>query len=121
MQLVDSRHVLVVEDERVVAKDLQRTLTNLGYEVPVTVANADDAIRAASERCPDLVLMDIRIKGERDGIETAEILKSQFDVPVVYLTAYADQQTVARAKLTEPHAYLLKPVKVDELRTAVEI
>lgn len=121
MQLIDSRHVLVVEDERVVAKDLQRTLTNLGYEVPVTVANADDAIRAASERCPDLVLMDIRIKGERDGIETAEILKSQFDVPVVYLTAYADQQTVARAKLTQPHAYLLKPVKVDELRTAVEI
>jgi two-component system cell cycle sensor histidine kinase/response regulator CckA len=121
MQLVDSRHVLVVEDERVVAKDLQRTLTNLGYEVPITVATADDAIRAASERCPDLVLMDIRIKGARDGIETAEILKSQFDVPVVYLTAYADQQTVARAKLTEPHAYLLKPVKVDELRTAVEI
>jgi two-component system cell cycle sensor histidine kinase/response regulator CckA len=121
MQIVDSRHVLVVEDERVVAKDLQRTLTNLGYEVPITVATADDAIRAASERCPDLVLMDIRIKGARDGIETAEILKSQFDVPVVYLTAYADQQTVARAKLTEPHAYLLKPVKVDELRTAVEI
>jgi len=121
MQLVDSRHVLVVEDERVVAKDLQRTLTNLGYEVPVTVATADDAIRAASERCPDLVLMDIRIKGARDGIETAEILKSRFDVPVVYLTAYADQQTVSRAKLTEPHAYLLKPVKIDELRTAVEI
>jgi len=121
MQLVDSRHVLVVEDERVVAKDLQRTLINLGYEVPITVATADDAIRAASERTPDLVLMDIRIKGARDGIETAEILKSQFDVPVVYLTAYADRQTVARAKLTEPHAYLLKPVKVDELRTAVEI
>jgi two-component system cell cycle sensor histidine kinase/response regulator CckA len=121
MQLVESRNVLVVEDERVVAKDLQRTLTNLGYEVPVTVATADDAIRAAAERCPDLVLMDIRIKGARDGIETAEILKSRFDVPVVYLTAYADQQTVSRAKLTEPHAYLLKPVKVDELRTAVEI
>lgn len=121
MQLIDSRHVLVVEDERVVAKDLQRTLTNLGYEVPVTVATADDAIRAAAARCPDLVLMDIRIKGARDGIETAEILKSRFDVPVVYLTAYADQQTVSRAKLTEPHAYLLKPVKVDELRTAVEI
>jgi two-component system cell cycle sensor histidine kinase/response regulator CckA len=121
MQLVESRHVLVVEDERVVAKDLQRTLTNLGYDVPVTVATADDAIRAASERCPDLVLMDIRIKGNRDGIETAEILKSRFDIPVVYLTAYADQQTVSRAKATEPHAYLLKPVKVDELRTAVEI
>ncbi|HKU42600.1 MAG TPA: response regulator [Polyangiales bacterium] len=121
MQLVESRNVLVVEDERVVAKDLQRTLTNLGYEVPVTVATADDAIRAAAERCPDLVLMDIRIKGARDGIETAEILKSRFDVPVVYLTAYADQQTVSRAKLTEPHAYLLKPVKIDELRTAVEI
>jgi PAS domain S-box-containing protein len=121
MQLVTGKTVLVVEDERVVAKDLQRSLINLGYQVPTTAASADDAIRAASERCPDLVLMDIRIKGERDGIETAAILRSRFDVPVVYLTAYADDATVERAKKTEPHAYLLKPVKADELRSAVEI
>src|ERR1051326_313973 len=116
-----SHSVLIVEDERIVAKDLQHTLAAMGYDAFAIASSADEALNRASERCPDLVLMDIRIKGARDGIETAEILKSQFDVPVVYLTAYADQTTVARAKLTEPHAYLLKPVKVDELRTAVEI
>jgi PAS domain S-box-containing protein len=121
MQLARGKTVLVVEDERVVAKDLQRSLMNLGYHVPTTAASADDAIRAASECCPDLVLMDIRIKGARDGIETAAILRSRFDIPVVYLTAYADEATVERAKKTEPHAYLLKPVKADELRSAVEI
>jgi PAS domain S-box-containing protein len=122
MELTTSHlHVLVVEDERVVAKDLQRTLIRLGYHVPITVASADDALRAAAERCPDLVLMDIRIQGERDGIETAQLLKHRFDIPIIYLTAYADQATVARAKTTEPHAYLLKPVRLDELRSAVEI
>src|SRR5688572_2692269 len=110
--------ILVVEDERLVAKDLQRSLTNLGYQVPATAASADDAIRLASDRCPDLVLMDIRIKGDLDGIETAQILRHKFDVPVVYLTAYADEETVARAKVTEPFGYLLKPVKEGELRSA---
>jgi len=113
--------VLVVEDERVVAKDLQHTLVRLGYRVPVTVASAEDAIRAVAEECPDIVLMDIRIKGELDGIETARILRRRFDVPVVYLTAYADSETVARAKSTEPLGYLLKPVKLDELRTTLEV
>jgi signal transduction histidine kinase len=115
------RTVLVVEDERVVAKDLQRTLQQLGYRVPLTVASADEAIAAASSECPDLVLMDIRIRGSLDGIETATILKERFDVPVVYLTAYADPETLARAKQTEPQGYLLKPLKVDELRTTVEV
>jgi two-component system cell cycle sensor histidine kinase/response regulator CckA len=115
------RTVLVVEDERVVAKDLQQTLVQLGYRVPVTVASAEDALRAAARECPDLVLMDIRIRGDLDGIETAKILKRRFDVPVVYLTAYADSETVARAKATEPHGYLLKPVKLEELRSTVEV
>jgi two-component system cell cycle sensor histidine kinase/response regulator CckA len=113
--------VLVVEDERVVARDLQRILERLGYRVPVTVASADDAILAATKECPDLVLMDIRIKGGIDGIETAQILKNRFDVPVVYLTAYADAETVARAKATEPFGYLIKPVNADELRGTVEV
>ncbi|HEX4337559.1 MAG TPA: response regulator [Polyangiaceae bacterium] len=113
--------VLVVEDERVVAKDLQRTLIRLGYRVPVTVASAEDAVRAVAQECPDIVLMDIRIRGDLDGIETARILKKRFDVPVIYLTAYADSETVARAKSTEPLGYLLKPVKLDELRSTVEV
>jgi two-component system cell cycle sensor histidine kinase/response regulator CckA len=113
--------VLVVEDERVVAKDLQRTLVRLGYRVPLTVASAEDAVRAVANECPDIVLMDIRIRGDIDGIETARLLKKRFDVPVIYLTAYADSETVARAKSTEPLGYLLKPVKLDELRSTVEV
>ena len=113
--------VLIVEDERVVAKDLQLTLRRLGYNVPITVASCAAALQAVSERCPDLVIMDIRIEGEHDGIQTAELLKTRFDIPIIFLTAYADQATVARAKRTEPHAYLLKPVRLDELRSSVEI
>ncbi|HSY38506.1 MAG TPA: response regulator, partial [Polyangia bacterium] len=116
-----SKTILVVEDERVVARDIQRSLVDLGYQVPATASSAEQAIRLASERCPDLVLMDIRIKGERDGIEAATILRKRFDVPIVYLTAYADEATVERAKLTQPFGYLMKPVKTYELRSAVEI
>jgi PAS domain S-box-containing protein len=116
-----AKTILVVEDERVVARDIQRSLVDLGYKVPATASSADQAIRLASECCPDLVLMDIRIKGERDGIEAATILRQRFDVPIVYLTAYADEPTVERAKLTQPFGYLMKPVKTYELRSAVEI
>jgi two-component system cell cycle sensor histidine kinase/response regulator CckA len=116
-----AKTILVVEDERVVARDIQRSLVDLGYHVPATASSADQAIRLASQRCPDLVLMDIRIKGERDGIEAATILRKRFDVPIVYLTAYADEPTVERAKLTQPFGYLMKPVKTYELRSAVEI
>jgi two-component system, cell cycle sensor histidine kinase and response regulator CckA len=121
MHVTETSTILVVEDERIVAKDLQRSLTNLGYSVPATATSAEEALRLASERCPDLVLMDIRLRGERDGIETAKLLRSRFDVPVVYLTAYSDKETVARAKATEPYGYLTKPIKADELRSAVEI
>jgi len=116
-----AKTILVVEDERVVARDIQRSLLDLGYSVPVTAASADQAILLATEHCPDLVLMDIRIKGKRDGIETALILRERFDVPIVYLTAFADEATLERAKATEPFGYLLKPVRASELRSAVEI
>jgi two-component system cell cycle sensor histidine kinase/response regulator CckA len=116
-----AKTILVVEDELIVARDLQRSLVDLGYDVPVTAASADQAITLATERCPDLVLMDIRIKGQRDGIEAATILRKRFDVPVVYLTAFADEVTLERAKATEPSGYLLKPVRTSELRSAVEI
>jgi len=105
----------------VVAKDLQHTLTALGYRVSATVASGEEALRAAAERRPDLVLMDIRIRGERDGIETARALREQFDVPVVYLTAYGDEETLERAKATTPHGYLLKPVTPIELRSTIEV
>ncbi len=113
--------ILIVEDERIVAVDLQQTLNGLGYDAFAVASSSDEAVARASARCPDLVLMDIRIKGNRDGIETAEILRRRFGVPVVYLTAHADDATIERAKLTEPGAYLLKPVKSAELRSAIEI
>jgi two-component system, cell cycle sensor histidine kinase and response regulator CckA len=116
-----AKTILVVEDERIVARDIQRSLLDLGYSVPVTAASADQAIQQATEHCPDLVLMDIRIKGRRDGIETASILRERFDVPIVYLTAFADEATLERAKATEPFGYLLKPVRASELRSTVEI
>ena len=115
------RTILIVEDERIVAMDLQQTLQELGYDVPAIASSADDALHRAAERRPDLVLMDIRINGPRDGIETAALLKAQFDVPVVYLTAHADDGTLERAKHTEPHGYLLKPVKAAELRSVLEV
>ena len=113
--------VLIVEDERIVAKDLQQTLAGLGYDAFAIATSGDEAISRAAERCPDVVFMDIRIKGVRDGIETAQILRDRFDVPVVYLTAHADTATIERAKRTEPLGYLMKPVRAAELRSAIEV
>jgi PAS domain S-box-containing protein len=113
--------ILIVEDERIVAKDLQQTLAGLGYDAFAIATSGDEAILRASERRPDVVFMDIRIKGPRDGIETAQILRSRFDVPVVYLTAHADEATIERAKRTEPLGYLMKPVRAAELRSAIEV
>ena len=113
--------VLIVEDERIVAMDLQQMLREFGYDAFAIASSADEALARAAERCPDLALMDIRIKGKLDGIETAALLKTRFGVPVVYLTAHADDGTLDRAKRTEPLGYLLKPVKAAELRSAVEV
>src|SRR5213592_1163235 len=121
MEADRTRSVMVVEDERIVAKDLQQALAGMGYDAFAIAASAEEALARASERCPDVVLMDIRIKGGRDGVETAEILRQRFHVPVVYLTAHADDGTIDRAKKTEPYGYLLKPVKPAELRSAIEL
>jgi len=113
--------ILVVEDERVVARDIEESLLHMGYDVVGTAASSTECLERAEARRPDLVLMDIRIEGALDGIETARILRSRFGVPVIFLTAYADEQTVARARETEAHGYILKPFRVGELRSAVEI
>ena len=113
--------ILIVEDERIVAKDLQQTLAGMGYDAYAIASSATEAITRCAEKCPDLVLMDIRIKGRRDGIETAGILRQQFGVPIIYITAHGDDATLERAKKTEPYGYLLKPVKAVELRSAIEV
>ena len=99
--------ILIVEDERIVAKDLQETLVNMGYDAFAVASSAEEAIARAAERRPDLVLMDIRIKGQRDGVETAKILRERFEVPVIYLTAHSDDATLERAGKTGPFGYLL--------------
>jgi PAS domain S-box-containing protein len=100
---------------------LQQTLVELGYDAFAIASSAEAAMTRADERCPDLVIMDIRIKGPHDGIQAATLLKEKFSIAIIYLTAHADEAMIQRAKKTEPDGYLLKPVKAVELRTTVEI
>jgi CheY-like chemotaxis protein len=113
--------IMVVEDESIVAKDLELTLRRLGYIVPATAASSDDALSKAAQHRPDLVLMDVHIKGAIDGIATARRLRREMNIPVIYLTAYADDGTVARARETEPFGYLLKPFNERELKSMLEV
>ena len=113
--------ILVVEDESIIAADIVMSLRNLGYEVIAAVASGEQAIKKVESDKPDLILMDIAIKGKMDGIETAGRIRSQFKVPVVYLTAYADEKTLERAKVTGPFGYIVKPFEEMDLRVAIEI
>ncbi len=113
--------LLVVEDEAIVAMDLREQLLELGYRVCGIASNADRAIELARQHRPDLVLMDIVIKGDRDGVETAEVVSRGLHIPVVFLTAYSDANTVERAAKTAPYGYLTKPFQTKELRAAIEV
>ncbi len=115
------KRILIVEDEIIIAEGLQRKLKKMGYDVPVIVTSGEEAIKTIKENNPDIVLMDIVIHGEMDGIETAEQIHSFFDIPVVYLTAFADEKTLEKAKITEPFGYLIKPFKEREIQIAIEI
>ncbi|AFY69996.1 putative PAS/PAC sensor protein [Thalassoporum mexicanum PCC 7367] len=117
--------IFVVEDESVVALNIRTRLLELGYAVVGMVTTGESAIgtieaMANSDR-PDLVLMDVKLKGRIDGIETARTIRDRFDIPVVYLTAYTDVNVVERAKITEPYGYVIKPFAATDLRTAIEI
>ncbi|MFM2016387.1 MAG: hypothetical protein RL007_43 [Bacteroidota bacterium] len=114
-------NILIVEDESIVAKDIQMSLRKLGYNVVAICSNGEDAIRAAEEHAPDLVLMDIMLKGDMSGIEAAEQIRSRFNMPIIYLTAYADESTLSKAKITEPYGYIIKPFKEIDLRTSIEM
>jgi len=116
-----AKQILVVEDEIIIAENIQRKLTNMGYYVPAIVSSGEEAIKKIKENNPDLVLMDIVIHGKIDGIETAGQIRSLYDIPVVYLTAFADEKTLERAKITEPFGYLIKPFKERELQIIIEI
>lgn len=113
--------ILIVEDEIIIAMELKNQLTGLGYEVVDVVHDGAAAVEAADREQPDIALMDIRINGEMDGIETAEIIHSRFEIPVVFSTAYLDEERVERAKLIMPFGYLLKPFNKKDLRIAVDM
>lgn len=123
-----SATILVVEDERITAEDIRAGLEFAGYKVPVICSTGEDAIQQAERLEPDLVLMDIKLEGEMDGIEAAAQIRKSLDIPVIYLTAYSDEKTVERAKLTEPSGFLVKgqgmlskPFEESELHAAIEI
>ena len=113
--------ILVVEDESVVAKDIQWSLKSLGYTICGWASSGEEALEKAEALKPDLVLMDIVLKGGVDGVEAAEHIRTNFDIPIVYLTAYADEHTLQRAKVTEPFGYILKPFEERELHTTIEV
>jgi diguanylate cyclase (GGDEF)-like protein/PAS domain S-box-containing protein len=113
--------ILVVEDESIVALDIQDRLEALGYEVPATAASGELAVELAGALRPDLVLMDIQLQGRMDGVEAADQIRQRFGIPVVYLTANADHPTVQRAKVSEPFGYMIKPFEEKELHTTIEV
>ena len=113
--------VMVVEDERVVALHLKQQLTRLGYEVPAIATSGSGGARGDPRTLPDIVLMDIHIEGEIDGIETAAAIPSELQIPVVYLTAYSEEATLERARATKPYGYLLKPFSERELHATLQM
>ncbi|MCX6993380.1 MAG: response regulator [Kiritimatiellaeota bacterium] len=113
--------ILIVEDESIVAKDIQNSLTGMGYTVAGIVAFGEEAVERVGALKPDLILMDVMLKGAIDGIEAAERIRREHSVPVIYLTAYTDDDTLRRAKVTEAFGYLLKPFEDRELRTTIEM
>ncbi|UCD33484.1 MAG: response regulator [Desulfobacterales bacterium] len=115
------KKILVVEDEVVIAMSLQRRLTSMGYDVVGICHNAETGIEMARKLDPDLILMDIMMPGNLDGISGAQAIKAEFDIPVIFLTAYTEDQLIEKAKQIEPHGYLVKPIQDRELKAAVEI
>ncbi|AFH50458.1 Signal transduction histidine kinase [Ignavibacterium album JCM 16511] len=118
---MDKIKILVVEDEAIIAKNIESKLLKAGYEVVDTVFTGNDAIKSALEKSPDIILLDIKLKGDIGGIEAAEKIKLQKDIPVIFLTSYTDEDTFEKAKLTEPAAYLSKPFNLDELNRIIQL
>jgi two-component system, response regulator PdtaR len=121
MKSMNSDKIMVVEDEWIIAKEICKDLKDIGYKVCSTASTGNEAIRKVEEDRPDLILMDIVLKGKMDGIEAVKRITSQFDIPVIYLTAYINQKYIERAKETKPFGYLVKPFKKKELYANIEM
>ncbi|MDZ8106449.1 MAG: response regulator transcription factor [Nostoc sp. DedQUE12a] len=116
-----SARILIVEDEILVAREIESHLQSMAYEVVGIAVTTNTVIQKTTENMPDLVLMDINLQGSQDGIDMAAEISDRFKIPVIYITAYADDSTLERAKLTNPFGYVLKPFTQQELRVAIEL
>ncbi len=113
--------ILIVEDEAIEAMDLQQRLISQGYPLPDIAYNGEEGVRIAAKTQPDLVLMDIMMPGKIDGVAAAEQIRSRFDIPIVFLTAYADEETLRRAKITAPYGYIVKPFQERDLHISIDM
>jgi CheY-like chemotaxis protein len=118
---MNNERILIVEDEKIIAIDLQRRLERFGYTVVGMAGDGESAVSMALELVPDIILMDIMLAGKMDGIEAAKAIKASKDIPFIFLTAFTDERTLERAKEAEPYGYILKPFKERELYTTIDI
>lgn len=112
---------LIVEDEALIAEELKGRLSRLGFRVIDMVDSADEGVAIATSEHPDLILMDIRLRGAKDGVQACEEIRRQVDVPIIYVTAHSDEQTVSRAKRTDHDGFVLKPFHRYELQSTIEV
>jgi|SRR5690554_4277721 len=113
--------ILIAENEKIIAIDIKNSLHRIGFEVIDIVTTGEEVLRKVMSETPDLILMDISLDGALDGIETAEILSTKYDIPVIYMTGLNTRETLQRAKLTEPYGFLLKPFDSREIEIAIEM
>ncbi|MDH7511327.1 MAG: diguanylate cyclase [Clostridiales bacterium] len=118
---MEKTRILIVEDEGLIARDIENMVKNAGYEVCGVVSTGEEAVEEVDKTEPDLILMDIVLRGSMDGVEAAERIRTRVSIPVIYLTAHTDENTLERAKLTEPLGYTLKPIEQKELLTVIEM
>jgi adenylate cyclase len=117
----NAARILIAEDENIIAKDIERTLKKLGYEVVGSVRSGEQLLEQYTSSNPDLILMDINLEGKLSGIDVSKEIKKDGDIPVIYITALADDNTLDQAKFTEPFGYIVKPFDEDTLRTSIEM
>lgn len=116
---MENNKVLIVEDETIVALDIKSAIKKIGFQVTGTVTNYDDALNSVKNNAPDIIMMDINLKNSKDGIQTAKDIQKLKNVPIIFLTAYSDDETIKRAVETNPVGYLIKPFKREELKSTL--
>ena len=120
--LISSKpRALIIEDEALIAEELRERLSRLGLTVIAAVSSGEEGVEIATSERPDLVLMDIRLSGEKDGVQAAREIREQIDIPIVYLTAHSDRRTVERANKTDHDGFILKPFLKKELQSTIEV